>query len=387
MQQQTKCDVHGHELPPGALRPEPVPRPAHPAGRGRPPERHDPVRPRSPDLGARRRLPGARGGQPLRRGRELLPVERRGEPGADHHGQRAARRRPHPRASRRTTGRRRVGARRCGGGSGGMNALVLLFAAAFALAATVPANAQSTQPWAGRGAVPSQPSAAVTPMRAASPRRLGARKHGGEGCSLRRGSRRRPGGRDGRPHRVGHGPVSRLLHQGPGFHPGHRRRAPGRAVRGTGWRLRRPPPGRPPPPRRRVPPAHRVPGLSGPACAGGCPQQRPLVPARRHHRAGHGQRLRPAALVQGPPRVDRPAEAAGDDPERRRHPRLLLSRPGRPPTRGPPVPAGQGRRQVARGDRPALSRHRPHGHRGRGHAERASRSTATCSGSAWPARA
>ena len=46
------------------------------------------------DLGARRRLPRARGRQPLRRRHELLPEHRRGEPGADRDGQRAPRRRP-----------------------------------------------------------------------------------------------------------------------------------------------------------------------------------------------------------------------------------------------------------------------------------------------------
>ena len=49
---------------------------------------------RPEDVGARRELPGARGGQSLRRGRQLLPVERRRESGAHDHGERAARRRP-----------------------------------------------------------------------------------------------------------------------------------------------------------------------------------------------------------------------------------------------------------------------------------------------------
>ena len=55
-------------------------------------------------LGARRRLPGARARQPLRRRHELLPEHRRGEPGADRDGQRAARRRPPARAPRRAAG-------------------------------------------------------------------------------------------------------------------------------------------------------------------------------------------------------------------------------------------------------------------------------------------
>ena len=45
-------------------------------------------------LGARRGLPRPRGRQPLRRRHELLPEHRRGQPGADGDGQRAARRRP-----------------------------------------------------------------------------------------------------------------------------------------------------------------------------------------------------------------------------------------------------------------------------------------------------
>src|ERR1051325_7284873 len=55
------------------------------------PERHGALRPRPRDLGPGRELQGARSRQSLRRGRQLLPVERRGESGADDHGQRAAR--------------------------------------------------------------------------------------------------------------------------------------------------------------------------------------------------------------------------------------------------------------------------------------------------------
>ena len=53
-----------------------------------------PVRLRPRDLGARHRLPRARGRQPLRRRHELLPEHRRGQPGADRDGERAAGRRP-----------------------------------------------------------------------------------------------------------------------------------------------------------------------------------------------------------------------------------------------------------------------------------------------------
>ena len=87
---------------PGAA--EPVRRQPHSARRRRAPERHDPLRPRPEDVGARRQLQGARSRQPLRRRRQLLPVERRGQSGADDHGQRAARRRPHPRAAGRASG-------------------------------------------------------------------------------------------------------------------------------------------------------------------------------------------------------------------------------------------------------------------------------------------
>jgi catechol 2,3-dioxygenase-like lactoylglutathione lyase family enzyme len=57
-------------------------------------------------------------------------------------------------------------------------AMVLLFAAAFGLAVTLPANAQSPRPWTGRGAVPSQPSAAVAPKPAAVPADSGPRTTG-----------------------------------------------------------------------------------------------------------------------------------------------------------------------------------------------------------------
>ena len=71
-----------------------------------------PVRLRPGDVGARHRLPRARGRQPLRRRHELLPEHRRRQPGADGDGQRAARRRPPARAPgrRRSHGGRRVSA-------------------------------------------------------------------------------------------------------------------------------------------------------------------------------------------------------------------------------------------------------------------------------------
>ena len=43
-----------------------------------------------------------------------------------------------------------------------------------------------------------------------------------------------------------------------------------------------------------IPRAHRVPGAARPSRAGRLAEQRSLVPARRHHRERHGQRVRPA---------------------------------------------------------------------------------------------
>ncbi len=51
-----------------------------PRRRLRPPGRHLPLRLRPGDVGAQRRLPRARGRQPLRRRHQRLPVDRRGEP-------------------------------------------------------------------------------------------------------------------------------------------------------------------------------------------------------------------------------------------------------------------------------------------------------------------
>ena len=79
MKQQTKCGVHGHECHEGAVRPQPLPGTAHPPRRGGAPERHHSIRPRPQDLGARHALPRPRGRQSLCGGRQLLPLERRGE--------------------------------------------------------------------------------------------------------------------------------------------------------------------------------------------------------------------------------------------------------------------------------------------------------------------
>ena len=92
-------------LPPGEEAPEPprhAPAPPDPAGRlheerhpgrrVRPPVRHRPFRERPGHVGPGHRLQGARGGQPVRRGHQLLPQHRCREPGAHRHGERAARR-------------------------------------------------------------------------------------------------------------------------------------------------------------------------------------------------------------------------------------------------------------------------------------------------------
>src|ERR1019366_2766980 len=59
-----------------------------PRGRGRSPGGHLPVRHRPRHLGSRRQLQGPRTRQPVRRRHQLLPQQRRGDPGAHRHGQR-----------------------------------------------------------------------------------------------------------------------------------------------------------------------------------------------------------------------------------------------------------------------------------------------------------
>ena len=81
----------------------------HADRRDRAPGRHDPVRHRPGELRARRELPGARGGQPLRRRHQLLPEHRRGEPVADGHRQRVARRGSRARTTRLSTPDDRTG--------------------------------------------------------------------------------------------------------------------------------------------------------------------------------------------------------------------------------------------------------------------------------------
>ena len=62
---------HRHAPPPPAPTPR-LPEERDPGGRGRPSDRHLPVRRRPGELGAEHRLPGARARQPLRRRHELL---------------------------------------------------------------------------------------------------------------------------------------------------------------------------------------------------------------------------------------------------------------------------------------------------------------------------
>ncbi len=83
--------------------PAPPARPQHLPAQGhadrchRAPGRHGALRPRPGELRAGRQLQGPRPGQPLRRGHQLLPEHRRGEPVPDRHRQRPAGRRPHRR--------------------------------------------------------------------------------------------------------------------------------------------------------------------------------------------------------------------------------------------------------------------------------------------------
>ena len=85
------------------LQPQHLHAQGHADRRDRAPGRHDPVRHRPGELRARRELPGARGGQPLRRRHQLLPEHRRGEPVADGHRQRVARRGSRARTTRLST--------------------------------------------------------------------------------------------------------------------------------------------------------------------------------------------------------------------------------------------------------------------------------------------
>ena len=113
MQQQRSCPIHGHECHQGLFSRNlfvgqriPLAGVAHQNGTIR--FGDDPA-----TSALDRELPGARGGQPLRGGRQLLPLERRGEPGAHHHGQRAAGGRPHPGAAGRHARSATRDSRRC----------------------------------------------------------------------------------------------------------------------------------------------------------------------------------------------------------------------------------------------------------------------------------
>ena len=151
MQQQTQ--VHGarRRLPPGAV----LPATCSSASAFRWPGWRTRTAPFASDTTRKTsaldtELPGARGGQPVRRGRELLPLERSGEPGAHDHGQRAAGRRPDPRAARRAPGPGRLGP---DGGDPVMTARRLGWQSSRPLCWRGSSlGAQSPQPWAGRGA-------------------------------------------------------------------------------------------------------------------------------------------------------------------------------------------------------------------------------------------
>ena len=75
-----------------------------PGGRGRAPGRDVPDGRGRRDVGREPRLPSARARQPVRRRHERLPVDRRGQPGADRDGELAPRRRPPARADGREDG-------------------------------------------------------------------------------------------------------------------------------------------------------------------------------------------------------------------------------------------------------------------------------------------
>ncbi len=97
--------------------------------RGRPSGRDVSLRHRSEDVRAGHQLQGARAGQPVCGGYQLLPQHRRRQSGADGHGQRAARGRPPPTApgvgeassddGRPTRDRRRLPGRHGAGGGAG----------------------------------------------------------------------------------------------------------------------------------------------------------------------------------------------------------------------------------------------------------------------------
>ncbi len=91
------CPIHGHDCHEGLFWPQSLCGPTHSTGRGRPSERHHPLRARSQDFRTGCELQSARSRQPVRGGWQLLPVERGRKSGAHHHGQRVARGRPHSR--------------------------------------------------------------------------------------------------------------------------------------------------------------------------------------------------------------------------------------------------------------------------------------------------
>ena len=85
----------------------------------RAPGRHLPDGQRPDHVGGERRLPGARGGQSVRRGHERVPEHRRGESGADRDGQRDPGRRPPARAASAPRRRRAARGRPRPAGEGG----------------------------------------------------------------------------------------------------------------------------------------------------------------------------------------------------------------------------------------------------------------------------
>ncbi len=216
---------------------------------------------RSRDLRTRSRLQSARARQPVRGGRQLLPLERRREPGPDHHGQRAAGRRPHP----------------------GALAVKLARLAVLALAlgaAALPAQ----QPRANQGTALAGRTAAVAAV----------------------------------------GPVALTvsdMDRSLAFYTGvldFRKIADTVVDEDSYGRLEGVPGSR----MRIVPHGLAPPDGSLRSCRR--PQQRSLVPARRDHRARHGQRLRGVAGARRGAGVAGAAAPARLEPQCRRHPRVLL---------------------------------------------------------------
>ena len=333
------------------------------------------------DPGRRRwtELPGARGGQSLRGGRQLLPLERRGESGAHDHGQRAAGRATTSwsgwaRGERSTRCRRRPSAV-SGGDRAVMAWLERLLARPCSCrdsSSLAPARLRRRSP--GQGSGIAGLAAWRRPDRAS---RRSGRRHG-----------RRRGGGDGGPHGVRHGPVGGVLHPGARLRegrpttrwPGQRTSscrvcpAPGCGWCGSGWA-------------RSIsssPSTWLRAGRPAPADSRSNDRwfQHVAIIVSDMDRAY--ARLRQFKVQQASTGA---AAAAEDDSERRGDPGVLLPGPRRPSARGAPVSARQGRPQVARAATTGSFSASTTPPSWSATPKRAWRSIATRSASGWPARA